>query len=56
MFEPEEKARLKELQKQRDDLTDQIAESLEYRLGKDGAAKVKPFMKDQMKRKIKIME
>jgi hypothetical protein len=52
----EDKATLKELQKQRDDLTDQIAESLEYRLGKDGAAKVKRFIKDQMKRKIKIME
>ena len=52
----EEKTRLNELQKQRDDLTDQIAESLEFRLGKDGAAKVRRFIKDVMKRKMQIME
>lgn len=52
----EEVSRLGQLQKQRDDLTNQIAESLGHRLGKNGAGKVRRFVRSVMKRKIKIME
>jgi hypothetical protein len=52
----EETSRLWQLQKQRDDLTNQVAESLEHRLGKNGAGKVRRFVRSVMKRKIKIME
>lgn len=51
-----EVSRLGQLQKQRDDLTNQVAESLEHRLGKNGAGKVRRFVRSVMKRKIKIME
>lgn len=50
----DEKRLLKGLQKQKEDMIDDIIASLPRRLGADGSVKVKQFIKESLKRNVKM--
>lgn len=51
---PDERKQLKQLQKQKERITDEMVASLPTRLGAEGYAKVRQFVRETMKRKVKM--